>query len=217
MRSLSYNISVGARSSLLSRAQVEEVHRELRQFTPHVTFWAHWITTQGDLDKITSLKQLDNPSFFTDEIDLALREKKIRVAIHSAKDLPNPLPLDFEQVALTQGLTQHDSLVMNHAPLPYQAKIGTSSLRRELEIKKLREDFIPYDIRGTIEERLLLLDQQELHGVVIAECALIRLNLTHRMRIQLPGVPLPLQGKLAVIARKGDIEMKTLFAPLNSS
>ncbi|CAM0116866.1 hydroxymethylbilane synthase [Rhabdochlamydiaceae symbiont of Dictyostelium giganteum] len=216
MSTSNYNIIIGARNSSLSRAQVDEVFRELTIFFPQITFSPLWIMTQGDKDKASSLKTVDNTSFFTEEIDQAVISKKVRIGIHSAKDLPSPLPQELIQVALTQGLTSMDSLVIKKLPLPLRALIGTSSLRREQGIKNLRQDLICQDIRGTIEERLQFLDQDALQGVVIAECALIRLKLTHLLRIPLPLTPIPLQGKLAVIARKDDEEMKELFHCINA-
>lgn len=205
------SICVGARASKLSQAQVWEVYSELVVFHPHIIFVPQWITTTGDQNLNLSLRMLDKTDFFTREIDLRQLQGEIRISIHSAKDLPEPLKKGLTVVALTQGVDPSDILVYNTYPLPHSALIGTSSLRREQNLLKWRPDLRCVDIRGSIEHRLALLDEGKLNGVVMAEAALIRLDLRHRKRLFLEGKSTPLQGKLAVIARAEDNEMTELF------
>lgn len=270
--SVNLTFQIGARHSRLSQAQVKEVLQSLNAFHPHVQFAPVWIETTGDRDLSTSLRSLEKTDFFTKEIDERLLRGDFRIAIHSAKDLPEPLTRGLQIVALTKGVDPSDSLVLhqnrwqtlnfcghhsssslndhssailleygpphgrpnlncpeNHqnskvAPdsgvikdhLPLGARIGTSSLRREENIKALRPDLVCADIRGTIESRLEQLDAGLYDGVVIAEAALIRLELTHRQRIALPGASANLQGQLAVVARDGDDEMVQLFSVLDT-
>ncbi len=205
-------LKVAARSSVLSRAQVQEVLQELRQFHPHIEFDTNWVETTGDRDLNTSLRTLEKTDFFTKEIDALLLSGKCRLAIHSAKDLPEPLPQGLIVVALTQGLDPSDVIVLRDGDTLFPAaKIGTSSARREQNILALRSDLICVDIRGTILQRLALLDTGIVDGVVMAEAALIRLNLTQRNRIPLPGERAALQGQLAIVALETDVEMKNLF------
>ncbi|MBI2742850.1 MAG: hydroxymethylbilane synthase [Chlamydiales bacterium] len=210
---------VAARASKLSRVQVQEVLEELRNFHPDVSFSPIWIETSGDLNQTTSLRTLDKTDFFTREIDQLLLAGGCRVAIHSAKDLPDPLPSGLVIAAITRGVDSGDSLVLSQGvtleTLPMHAKIGVSSQRREETLLTLRSDLKPVDIRGTIEKRLTLIEKGEVAGVVVAEAALIRLGLTHLNRLKLPGQTLPLQGKLAVIVRDSDEEMLKLFATLS--
>jgi hydroxymethylbilane synthase len=201
---------VGARASRLSQAQVQEIARLL----PSVTFDVRLVETVGDRDQKTSLRTLDKTNFFTKELDEMLLSGVCRVAIHSAKDLPEPLPQGIVMIALTEGLDASDVLVFN-GPLPYGAKIGTSCERREKAVKAFRPDLQCVDIRGTIEHRLKVLDEKKLDGLVVAEAALIRLGLQERQRITLEGETASLQGKLAVLAREGDVEMGVLFAPFD--
>lgn len=212
-------VKCGARSSPLSRAQVEEVLEELRQFHPKIVFEMLWVETSGDKDQRTSLRSLEKTDFFTREIDHAQLQGMCRIGIHSAKDLPDPLPKGLVLVALTKGVDPSDALVLRKGEdlqsLPQGAKIGTSSVRREKNVLALRSDLICVDIRGNIGQRLALLEKGRVDGVVIAEAALLRLRWTKHNRIPLGGDRAPLQGQLAVVAREGDEEMAALFASID--
>lgn len=213
-------LQVGARNSLLSRMQMQEVLQELKAFHLEVEFEPLWVETTGDRDLITSLRLLDKTDFFTREIDALQLSGACRVSIHSAKDLPDPLPKGLVLVALTEGVDSSDVLVLRDEEtlqnLPPGAKIGTSSIRREKNIRALRHDLICVDIRGTIQRRLLLLDEGHVDGLVMAEAALIRLQLTHRNRIVLLGEKASLQGQLAILALEEDREMHDLFRCIDS-
>ena len=208
-------ITVGARSSKLSQAQVWEVHRELLRYYPQISFKPTWIVTTGDKDKKKSLRDLDKTDFFTREVDQRQLNGDFRISIHSAKDLPEPLAPGLKLIALTKGVDPSDVLVYNQDPLPDNAIIGTSSHRREQNLLDWKPTLRCVDIRGTIEERLALLDTGKMDGVVMAEAALIRLCLTHRRRMPIYGETASLQGKLAVIAREEDHEMEELFKSLH--
>ncbi len=209
------HLTVGARSSALSRAQVQEVLLLLRIHHPAVVFIPAWVATVGDLDLLQSLKEMDKTDFFTREIDQMLLQGHIRIAIHSAKDLPAPLPEGLCCVALTRGVDSADVLVLREGDalmaLPTQAKIATSSIRRELMIKQIRPDIQCIEVRGPIDRRLEFLDQGDIDGLVMAEAALIRLHKMQRNRIRLPGLAAPFQGQLAVLARVGDQEISNRF------
>ena len=212
-------IRVGARSSPLARIQVGEVLSELNAFYPNISFDTLFVETSGDIDLKTSLRALDKTDFFTKEIDELILGGQCRIGIHSAKDLPHPLPAGLRLICLTKGIDSSDSLVLRPGStienLPPHARIATSSVRREECVKELRNDFVFIDIRGTIGQRLEQLDRLEADGVVIAEAALIRLNLTHLNRVRLPGPTAEGQGQLAVIAKEYDEEMAKLFSYLN--
>lgn len=213
-------VQVGARSSPLSRAQVVEVLLKLQQHHAQVQFDVQYLLSTGDHDQKTSLRALDRTDFFTKEIDELVLNGKCRVGVHSAKDLPFPLPKGLALICLTQGVDSSDSLVLRKGEsletLRPGAVIATSSVRREQTVSQLRNDLSFCDLRGTIEKRLAKLDSGEADGVVVAEAALIRLGLTHLNRIRLPGTTVEGQGKLAIIAREKDHEMQELFACLDS-
>ena len=213
-------IEVGARASPLSKIQVQEVWDELKIHYPSVQLSCYFSDTVGDRDKQTSLRTLDRTDFFTKEIDEWVLAGKNRVGIHSAKDLPYPLPKGLHIFCLTKGVDSSDSLVLNKNmsinQLPSQAKIATSSERREDMVRQLRSDLTFCDIRGTIGERLQKLQTGEVDGVVIAEAALIRLNLTHLNRITLPGFTVEGQGQLAIVGRIEDTDLQELFRVLDA-
>jgi hydroxymethylbilane synthase len=214
-------IFVGARDSRLSRAQVKEVEEELKKQGQEVSFKPVWIETPGDRDLVTSLTSLDKTDFFTKDIDQRQLAGEIRIAIHSAKDLPDPLPEGLRIVALTRGIDQSDVLVLRKGEsleeLPVGAKIGTSSLRRIEALKELRSDFSSVDIRGTIDQRLLQLMTHKVDGVILAKAALIRLNLNRLNMIPLEGPVALHQGRLAVVAREEDADMGLLFSLIHAS
>lgn len=212
-------LTVGARDSPLSQAQVKEVLEEIRKHHPHITFQPLLVKTTGDHDRKTSLRTLDKTDFFTKDIDALLLNGKCRIAVHSAKDLPAPLPKGLRIAAVTQGVDCGDSLVLRSGEtlesLPSGATIATSSARREDAVRSLRQDVRFIDLRGTIGERLAVLDAGVADCVVLAEAALIRLGLTHLNRIRLPGSTATGQGQLAVLVREGDAEMLVLFSCLD--
>lgn len=219
MQSFVKTITVGARSSPLSRKQVEEVLLELQHHVPDIKFDVQFTLTTGDRDQKTSLRTLDKTNFFTKEVDELLLNGECRIGIHSAKDLPHPLPKGLALVCLTKGVDSADSLVLcEHVRLEtlrLGALIATSSERREHAVTQLRSDLKFCDIRGTIGERLQKLEAGEVDGIVIAEAALIRLGLTHLNRYKLPGSTVEGQGQLAILARDNDDEMRALFACMN--
>lgn len=212
-------IIVGARKSPLSQAQVQEVLTELRQKNIRVSFQPEFVETIGDKDQKTSLRSIGKTDFFTREVDEMLLKGQCRIAIHSAKDLPDPLPSGLCVAALTQGQDPADSLVLRPGEslfsLPVGAIVATSSERREAAVRRLFSYLNFVDLRGTIAQRLAKLDTREVDAVVVAEAALIRLGLTHLNRIVLSGETAPYQGQLAVVVREEDAAMQKLFSAID--
>lgn len=213
-------IRVGARDSKLSLIQVQECLDLLHAEHPGISFDIAAMETLGDRDQQVSLRKLDKTDFFTRDIDLALAHGAVRIGIHSAKDLPEPLHPDLDIVALTRGLDPSDSLVIPEGEsletLPRGAMIATSSQRREEMVRKLRDDLKFVDIRGSVPKRLEQLEFGRIDGVVVAECALLRLGLEHLNRVTLPGQTAARQGQLAIVARKDDEEMRELFKSIDT-
>lgn len=220
MKTEQFIIKVGARESPLSKVQVQEVLSALQAHHPEISFETFFVLSKGDKDQKTSLRHLQKTDFFTREIDEMVLKGICQVGIHSAKDLPEPLPEGLRVVALTEGLDPSDVLVIRHGEtldsLPPKAIIATSSERREAAVRMLRPDFTFVDLRGTIEQRLEKLEKGEADGVVVAMAALIRLGLTHLNLIKIPGETVHHQGRLAIVARKGDQDMSQLFGTIDA-
>lgn len=213
-------IPVISRGSKLALVQVQEVLTGLKYHHPEIEFSLRCLATKGDKDQKTSLKDLESTDFFTDQLDQHLLEKKARIAIHSAKDLPEQLPKGLKVIALTACRNNQDTLVLrkqlNLKKLKKPLKVGVSSLRREEGLKQLFKHLQFHDIRGTIDQRLSLLNKGTLDAVVIAKVALMRLGYTHLNQMDLDIDTPSLQGSLAVVAREDDIEMARIFSSIES-
>lgn len=211
-------IVVGARGSKLSQAQVKEVYHEITAFFPKVYFSEKLVQTKGDRDQKTSLLYLDKTNFFTDELDEMLINGECDIAVHSAKDLPDPLPPGLEMIALTKGVSSKDCLIFREGEflttLPKNAKVGCSSLRRVNMLQALRKDFVAVDIRGDILKRLNLLENKIVDALIMAHAAIIRLNLKLNMII-LEGDTASYQGQLAVLSKKNQPFLKKIFSKID--
>ncbi len=204
-----------SRKSPLALRQVQEVLSAL----PGLAHDSITVQTYGDKHREVSLLDGSPTDLFTRELDRALLANKGDVAIHSAKDLPFPLPEGLEVIALTKATDKTDALVSRGnlalSKLPPRAVVGTSSLMRRKQILKKRPDAKIAGIRGLIHERLALVDSGKLDAVVVASCALERLGLRRRIAQILPFETHPLQGHLAIVARLGRKDLVRLFAPLD--
>ncbi len=214
---------VGTRSSPLALKQTGEVLNALREFYPAIDAQIVCIDTNGDRDKSTPISDIEGSDFFTKEIDEAVLRKDIDFAVHSAKDLPDSPREGLITAAITKGIDSHDVLVSKKGlrldELPRGATIGTSSKRRKEGLKKFRPDFNVVDIRGNIGERLAKLDSSDLDGIVTAGCALLRLGLENRITQKIPFEiiePHPLQGALAIVARREDRDLIMFLSVLDS-
>jgi uroporphyrinogen III methyltransferase/synthase len=211
-------LKIGSRSSRLALIQVEEVLTLLKDKSVSFPFKHILFKTAGDRDKKTSLIKNTQDDFFTNTLDQALLKNEIDIAIHSAKDLPQRLHPDLSIFALTAPTDDTDSFVgrLPIEKLPAGSRIGTSSLIRQNQIKKLYPQLKFVDIRGTIEERLRLVDQGKCDGMIVATIALKRLGLTDRISNIMPWEGAPLQGQLAIVGRKKDNELKNVFKPIDA-
>ncbi|MCM8778913.1 MAG: hydroxymethylbilane synthase [Candidatus Omnitrophica bacterium] len=208
------NYRIGTRRSPLALKQVEEIVNSLRRFYPEFLYEVIGIDTYGDKDKVTPISEIEGTDFFTKEIEEALLKEEIDFAVHSAKDLPDVIPNGLTIAAITKSIDPYDALVSKNNlklnKLPQGAKIGASSLRRKVELKRYRPDFQIVDIRGNIEERLEKLDKDNLDALIVAACALMRLGLENRIAQRIPFAiltPHPLQGSLAIEVRKDNRDL----------
>ncbi len=213
-------IKVGTRSSKLALIQTHGVLERWKSLFPGVSFEENAISTLGDRDKKTDLK-ISPPDFFTRDLDDAVRSGKIDCAIHSAKDLPNPVPEGLDWFWLPWREDPSDAIVLapggNVANLPAAPRIGVSSERREAWCLKRFPHARLIPIRGTIEDRLSQLDKGEYDVVIMASAALIRLGLEERITERIADEEMQVpdgQGALAVTFRSGDkrfLRMRSLF------
>lgn len=222
---LTYNtsntITVCARKSNLSIIQVNEVLSNIREYYPNINFKLTTFLSPGDIDLKTPLTSLKIPNnFFTKNLDEYILQGKYQIAIHSAKDIPLPLPNQLEVVALTKSISEVDCLLFCNKSfvncIHSSLIIGTSSHRRTESIQKLFPKWQAKNIRGSIEERINLVHKKFIDGIVIAKAALIRLNLLHKYTtIDLPPPYAEFQGSLAVIAKSNSFYIKKIFSKIN--
>lgn len=196
-------IRVIARGSRLSRLQVEEVFK----YFPELAYEIKYLESYGDKNQQISLLNGEAPAdIFTRELDDAIRQGDADIAIHSAKDLPYPLPEDMEVIALFPAFDTTDSLVSRDhkklAELPAGSIIGTSSPLRKKGLNELRPDLTIKGIRGCIEDRVQQVKDGKYDAAIVATCALKRLGMEDEIAEVLPFPTHPLQGFLAITAKK---------------
>lgn len=216
------NIRIGSRGSKLSLWQANFVKSEIEKHFPSIQVTLKTIQTEGDRDQVSSLTQIGGKGVFTKTIEQALIDDKIDFAVHSLKDLrsemPNPLRLGAvlkrgEAADVFIGLEDSD-----FKGLPQGATIGSDSIRRRAQILAIRPDIQFADLRGNIETRLNKLHQFRYDGIIMAEAALIRLNLKYvnyyrfTLDEMLPAVA---QGAIGVQVRKLDQHLQLLLDELN--
>lgn len=206
-------IRVIARGSKLSRLQVDEA---LGQF-PELHYEVRYLQSFGDVRQDISLLNGEAPAdIFTRELDGAIRSGQADIAVHSAKDLPYPLPKGLEVVALFPAFDTTDSLVSRDSSRLSELKsgsvVGTSSPLRKKGLEELRPDLVVKGIRGCIEERIAQVKEGKYDAAIVATCALKRLGLESEIAEVLPFSTHPLQGYLAITARKGAVGLRELFA-----
>lgn len=196
-------IRVIARGSRLSQLQVEEVFKNF----PELAYEIKYLESYGDKNQQISLLNGEAPAdIFTRELDDAIRQGDADIAIHSAKDLPYPLPEDMEVIALFPAFDTTDSLVSRDhkklAELPVGSIIGTSSPLRKKGLNELRPDLTIKGIRGCIEDRVQQVKDGKYDAAIVATCALKRLGMEDEIAEVLPFPTHPLQGFLAITALK---------------
>lgn len=202
-----------ARDSRLSRLQVDEVFR----LYPGIPHEVRLLSSYGDKHKDVSLLTGEAPAdIFTRELDAALLSGAADVAVHSAKDLPFPLPEGIAIIALLPAFDTTDALVsrdhLSLADLPAGSRVGTSSALRKRGLEALRPDLVVEGIRGNIEERVDQVRQGKFDAAIVATCALKRLGMEANIAEVLPFPTHPLQGYLALTARSGRDDLRAPFA-----
>jgi hydroxymethylbilane synthase len=206
----------GMRPSQLSLKQSGTALARIEELCPNISFERVPITSVGDTDRTTDLRE-SPPDFFTRELDEALLRGDIDLAVHSAKDLPDPVPEGIESFWLPWREEPRDALVLARgrtvSDLPEDPVIGVSSERREEYSSRRFPKGIQKPIRGNIEERIAQVDDGTFDVAIIAAAALVRLGLEERVTewIELDELEVPEgQGYLAITFRAGDPSMSAL-------
>lgn len=203
-------LRIGTRSSALARWQTSRVCQALND--AGVRTETTEIRTTGDLAPETPIARLSDPSLFTRQLDEAMLEGRIDLAVHSLKDLPTVLPSGIVIAAVSAREDARDALVTRDgrgwAELATGSVIATSSLRRTAQIRRARPDLEVVEIRGNVDTRLAKLDRNlDLAATILAAAGLVRLGLAHRISERLSVnlmLPAPGQAALAVTAREND-------------
>jgi hydroxymethylbilane synthase len=220
-------LRLGTRGSLLATAQSRLVIEQLRALHPHVTVELVTIKTTGDRITDRPLYEEGGKGLFTKEIEQALLDGRIDFAVHSFKDVPVTMPL-VDQSRLTFAAVParedvRDVLVaprsMRLEELPRGARVGTSSLRRAVQLRAIRADLEPVPIRGNIDTRLRKLRNGEYDAIVLAMAGLKRAALYDPATMSMIEVeqmlPAAGQGALVLQCRRDDVQTMRLLSPLN--
>jgi hydroxymethylbilane synthase len=215
-------VRIGTRGSKLALAQTELVRAALLAAHPGLAVETEQITTRGDMVLDRPLSAIGDKGLFVTEIEDALREGRIDLAVHSAKDLPSELPPDMALAAFPRRADPRDALIARGGrrlmDLAEGACVGTSSLRRACQLRHLRPDLWIEDLRGNVDTRLRKLQEGQYDAIVLAAAGLERLGLAGEIVEYLdPLVMLPAvsQGILGLEVRAGDTSIAALLAPLD--
>jgi hydroxymethylbilane synthase len=202
-------LRIGSRGSQLALWQANHIAAQLRGRSHEVEIKI--IHTTGDKITDVALAKVGAKGMFTKEIEDALTAGSIDLAVHSLKDLPTELSEQFEVAAILAREDPRDALCSKSYPsieaLPKGARIGTSSLRREAQLKAVRPDLVVHPLRGNVDTRLRKLEAGEYDAIILAAAGLRRLGRTELVRQIIPVevmCPAAGQGALAIEIRAGD-------------
>ncbi len=215
------HITVGSRGSRLALIQAKSVVTQLASLRPDTEFVITRITTRGDRQKNVPLQRISGDGVFVKEVQEALLEGRIDLAVHSLKDMPVLTPPRLLLAAVTERLDSRDALVTRGVKLyelPSGSIIGTGSPRRAAQLLAYRDDLKVKGIRGNIDTRLRKVSTGEVDGIIMAAAALIRLGWEDRISEYLPlehFLPQVGQGALGIEIRADDQAVLNLVQPLN--
>jgi hydroxymethylbilane synthase len=220
--SIAQRIRIGTRGSKLARWQSDWVAERLRELSVDVEIIE--ISTQGDVQSVGPIESLGGTGVFTKEIQRALLDGAVDLAVHSLKDLPTePVP-GLVLAAVPQRERCGDALICREGygidELPPGSLIGTGSFRRQAQLKHWRPDLRVDDIRGNVETRLRKLDDGQFDAIVLAEAGLLRLGLAERITQVLPKekmLPAIGQGALGLETRENDAPVRQALAALDDT
>lgn len=217
-----HQITIATRESPLAIKQTEWVRDRLLECFPQLDIKLLGMTTQADKMVNISLEKLGGKGWFVKELEEALYDGRADMAVHSMKDVPMDLPSGLTIPVICEREDPRDAFVSNQfaslATMPAGAVLGTSSLRRQTQIKKFRPDLNMLSLRGNVNTRLQRLDEGQFAGIVLAAAGLKRLSFEKRINEYLaPGICLPAagQGALGIECRADNSNIINLINPLN--
>jgi hydroxymethylbilane synthase len=216
------NLRIGSRGSQLALWQAHHISNLLR--AQGHTVELEIIKTTGDKITDVALAKVGTKGMFTKEIEEALIENRVDLAVHSLKDLPTELAHDFEIAAITTRENPRDAFCSvkfaSIDDLPRHANVGTSSLRRQAQLKAIRPDLQIHPLRGNVDTRLRKLEAGEYDAIILAAAGLNRLGKTQLIREIIPAeimTPAAGQGALGIEIRRGDSKTRALLAFLDDA
>jgi len=216
-------LTVATRPGRLAIAQTRIILSALKSRYPDIQIKIRKVTTKGDRDRRTALWNLKDTGFFTSKVEDALLAGEADFAVHSFKDLPTRKREGLTVAAVCDRQFPQDCLVAADIvgsidQLRQSARIGTSSLRRAAQLRRLRADLQPTPIRGNVQTRLRKLDSGEFDAVVLARAGLERLGLAKKISLIFDPaefIPAPAQGALAVQTRSDDIATNEIVTAID--
>lgn len=215
---------IGSRGSDLALWQTNFVKKKLEDAYPALSFEVKIITTTGDQMLDTALSKIGDKGLFTRQIENALLNGEIDLAVHSLKDLQTAQPVGLTIGAVLERETPNDVLLSSRYnsidELPKGARVATGSLRRKSQLLHYRPDLSITEIRGNVPTRIRKLDESELDGMILAYAGVHRLGLDSRIRQVIPfGIMLPAvgQGAMAVEVRADDTKVREIASVLDDT
>jgi hydroxymethylbilane synthase len=215
-------LRIATRKSPLALWQAEHVRSRLQQLHPGLRVELVTMSTQGDRVLDSPLAKIGGKGLFVKELEQGMLAGQADIAVHSMKDVPAELPPGLEIGAILEREDPRDAFVSNRfgalAELPQGARVGTSSLRRQCQLRAVRPDLEILDLRGNVNTRLAKLDAGDYDAIVLASAGLKRLGMAERISRALEPedmLPAIAQGVIGIECRSDDAEVKALIAPLN--
>ncbi len=217
-------VRIATRKSALALWQAEYVKAQLTHFHSDINVELVPMTTKGDIILDTPLAKVGGKGLFVKELEVAILENRADIAVHSMKDVPVDFPEGLGLAVICPREDPRDAFVSTRykslSDLPQGAIVGTSSLRRQCQLKAKRPDLVVRDLRGNVNTRLKKLDNGDYDAIILASAGLIRLAMAERIAEFIePEDMLPAngQGAVGIECRTNDDTINALLAPLECS
>ena len=218
-------IKIASRGSKLALVQSNHIRNLLKNLSDDIEISIVKVSTKGDRDKSDFLYKSDSIGFFTSEVENAVLDGRADMAVHSLKDLPTACTEGLVVAAVPKRESVADALITSSqadsiASLPAGATVGTSSLRRIAQLRRLRDDLKCVPLRGNVETRVSKVALGKIDAAIVACAGLNRLGLADKISAILPPrefLPAPAQGALAVQIRAADTELAEIVSKINDT